>query len=217
MTIDSLLKPINVIVDSVKYLKTELTTNLDASDSNFDYKKTLLVALIGAAIGQALIIFIQWIKSKIDLRTKKRLILTDLNNQKLIIVRLKKDYEILLKKFEEKNLEQYTYDAYEDLHSDIYNSIVKTDLYKIFGNEIITVVKIYKTLEFLERISLDLIYNSYITKLDNHLREKRDKPEHKYFCATHIGYLDTAIIQLKENIKTSQEVTEEIEAFVNKQ
>lgn len=108
----------------------------------------------------------------------------------------------------------HTYDSFEDLHTDIYNSITKTDLYKILNSRITIVVKIYKTIGFLEKISVDWIYKNYLTKIENHTREKRDNPNHEYFCQTHIGYIDNAIIQLKENIKISQELIHEIELFL---
>lgn len=103
MTTDNLSKQTFISVDTLNNKVAHLANTINSSASDdFDFKNTLIIALIGAMIGQALVIFISWIKSKMDLNTKEKLLITDLKNQKLIIIRLKKEYQILLEKFEKK-------------------------------------------------------------------------------------------------------------------
>jgi len=59
----------------------------------FPFQKTLLIALIGAIIGQFLISIISWIKRKIDLSRKKQMIFNDLNNQSNFITKNTKPLE----------------------------------------------------------------------------------------------------------------------------
>jgi hypothetical protein len=213
MTIDTILK--SVKVDTVKGDVIDLANNItNGQTTTFEYKKTLIVALIGAVIGQCLVILIAWIKSKIDLRAKKRLLIADLKNQKQIIGRLHKSLMALLGKFEQRNTNNHSYDAFYDLQIDIYSSIAKTDLFKIFGKRFSKIVKIYKTLDFLGTYSIDRIYKEYLTKIDRHTQEKRDDPKHDFYCASHLGFIELAKSQIKNNIQTIEELTKEIDEFI---
>lgn len=214
--IDTLTDNTSEIIDTVKTTALNLIDNdRQIEVTSFDWEKTLFTAFIGALIAQGLVILISWIKVKIDLKTKKNLLITDLKNQKTVILKLKTAYETLLDKFNRQDTKTHSYETFEDLHTDIYESIPKTDLYKVFGKRISKLVEIYKTIRFLKSHSVDTIYRDYITKLDNHLKEKRDNPKHEYYCKTHLGYINIATGQLRSNIKTIEELLTDIDNFTN--
>ena len=48
-------------------------------------------------------------------------------------------------KFIERHLDSYTHDAFQDLHIDIYESVPKPDLHKIFNQKFFKLVDIYKS------------------------------------------------------------------------
>ncbi len=214
METDTLSNRVVQSIDTVKTTAIQLTDSTRAEVTAFDWERTLFTALIGALIAQGLIILINWIRTEIELKTKKNLLIADLKSQREVIVKLKTAYETLLDKFQKRDTKKHSYESFEDLHTDIYESVSKTDLFKIFGLRITKIVNIYKTLRFLKKYSVDAIYRDYITKLDNHLREKRDNPEHDYYCVTHRGFIDIATGQINNNIKTIGEVLIDIDEFI---
>lgn len=194
---------LQTLIDTVKTTAVQLVDKpLIQETSTFDWEKTLFTALIGAIIGQLLIIVITWIKNKIELNDKKKLLISDLENQKETLIKLKAAYQELIEKFESRNTSEHSYESFKDLHTDIFNALSKTDLYKIFGKKYSKIVNIYKTIEFLTESSVDTIYRDYLMKLSNHLKEKKDKVNHEYYCVTHIGFIDMATRQLKNNIRS---------------
>lgn len=182
---------------------------------DFDWNRTLWTALIAALIAQGLIILINWIKIKIELNTKKKLLKDDLKNQKGVIIKLKSAFEELYKKFEARDTKTHTCPFFEDLHTDIYESISKTELFKIYGNRIKKIVKIYKTVSFLNTYSVDKIYCDYIAKLEIHLKEEKNNPNHKEYCTEHLFYISIATGQIKNNLRTIEELIVNIDEFIN--
>jgi hypothetical protein len=179
-----------------------------------NYNIILFTAFAGAVIGQILIILIGWAKTELDRKTKKELIVSDLNNQLKLTERLRKAHQELLEKFEKRAADNHTYDSFEDLHTDMYESITKPDLFKIFGSRMVNLVKIYKTISFLETYSVDRIYKDYLVKVEAHTKEKRDDKDHNRYCSTHIGYMDSAISQLKNNLESVDDLEGEIKIFI---
>lgn len=215
MSIDTLFQVVDAKEDTLKETGF-LVGNMPESQiiPDFNLEKTLITAFIGALIAQVLIILVTFVKTELGLRTKKKLLITDLKNHKTILIKLKAAYVELLTKFENKNTNRHTVDSFKELQLDVFNSITKTDLYKIFGEDIHEIVKIYKTIEFLKEFSVDRIYTDYITKLSNHLHEKKGIANHEYYCATHLSLIDFAESQLKSNIKTVNELLIEIEVYI---
>ena len=215
METDTLSNKVVQAIDTVKATAIKLTDNkTEAEVTAVDWERTLFTALIGALIAQGLIILINWIKNKIELNTKKNLLTADLKSQREVIVKLNTAYETLLDKFQKRDTKKHSYASFEDLHTDIYESVSKTDLFKIFGKRMTKIVNIYKTVRFLKEYSVDAIYRDYIINLDNHLKEKRDNPEHDYFCVTHLGFIDIATGQINNNTKTIGEVLTDIDEFI---
>lgn len=115
--------------------------------SNFPANQ-LLIAFSAAIFTQVVISIVSGIRIRIDLSTKKKLLSTDLKKQKEIILKLQGHYMNLYKKFENRELKEYQSDAFQNLHTEIYQSISKPDLYKIYKNNITEIVEIYKQLNF---------------------------------------------------------------------
>lgn len=177
---------------------------------DFPYINTLVAALIGAIIGQLSILLVNWIKKKIDLKNKKNLIKADIRNQMIILERMETKLNALKSLFENRNTDIYKGDVFHDITKDIYESVPKIDLYKIFDNQLPILVDVYESLMFLKTNSPPVIYDKYVTKLNNHIAEKKDKLDHDFYCKTHVGFIEIAVGQISNNIKTIGEVKEQM-------
>ncbi len=183
--------------------------------SNFDFTKTLVTALIGAIIAQLIILFIGWAKNAYILKQKRKLIVDDLTNQLTVLSRLEDTLTELDKKFEKRDTLTYTSDAFHDLHNDIYESIPKNDLHKIFKSNVFKLVNIYKSIDFLNEYSVANIYNTYLQKTQIHIKEKESESNHDYFCQHHIHFIEMARAQIKNNLDTISSIQKETMEIIN--
>jgi hypothetical protein len=205
MIVSILFKGFNISLGLVLLnCKTQVVDNLDLWNKIF-------LALIGGIIALILKAIFDWFISKRDLCVKRKLIESDLTNQAEVVERLRTELKELYNKFEKRQANQHTVDAFVDLHSDIYNSIPKTDYYKIYKKKSVVLNEIYKTIEFLSHFSIDKIYTDYIVKLDNHLKEKENQQNHEYYCNTHINFIKSAQRQILHNLKAIEDVKFKIE------
>lgn len=173
---------------------------------SFSLEKTLLIALIGAIIGQIIVSGFQWVKRKIDLAEKKRMIIKDLENQSLILDRMKGKYNELLELFDSKQTDKFTSSVFQDLHLDIYESISKNELYRIFKKRLFDLVDVYKSIEFLKNRSPIWIYEHYLNKSNLHIKEKEKDLNHEFYCSTHLSIIELSKDQIKSNLKTIEEI-----------
>lgn len=173
---------------------------------SFPYINTLVAALIGAIIGQLSVLLVNWIKKKCELKSKKKLIQADLVNQQAILERMDTKLNELKILFEERNTDIYKGDVFHDITKDIYESVPKIDLYKIFSDKLPVLVDVYESLMFLKTNNPPAIYHQYVTKLNNHIAEKKDKPDHEFYCSTHLGFIEIAIGQISNNLNTIEDV-----------
>lgn len=176
----------------------------------FPYINTLVAALIGAIIGQLSILLVNWIRKEIDLNKKKKLIKADIRNKQIILERMETKLKELKTLFENRNTKTYGGDVFQDITKDIYDSVPKIDLYKIFDDQLPILVDIYESLMFLKRKSPPEIYNKYVEKLNNHTAEKKNDPNHKFYCETHLGFIEIAIGQISNNLNTIEDVKEQM-------
>lgn len=176
----------------------------------FAYQKTLIVALIGAIIGQSLILIISWGKRKIDLCRKKQMIISDLNNHDKIIDLLSEKYIELNNLFDKKEIDQFTTSIFHNLQLDIYQSVPKNELYSIFKKDLHLLVEIYKSIEFLKENGPYWIYKDYLEKSEQHLQEKENDPNHILLCDTELGFIDIAQKNINNNLKTIKETKTKI-------
>jgi hypothetical protein len=181
---------------------------------NFPYVNTLLAALIGAIIGQLSILLINWIKRKIELKNKKNLIKADIKNQKAILTRMETKLKELKILFETRKTDIYKGDVFHDITKDIYESVSKIDLYKIFEDKLPVLVDIYESLIFLKTNNPPTIYSQYLTKLNNHIAEKKDDQTHDFYCRTHQGFIEIAVGQISNNLNTICEIKEQMNKIV---
>lgn len=198
MNKDSLFQIIQTGKDTLKALATNTKPVIETED--FDYTKTFLTALIGALIAQIIIGCITWFKSRKTLKEKKHLVKDDLSNQLIILQRLESKLNELNEKFECRETNSHTSDSFHDLQTDIYESVSKQDLHKIFKKDIFLLVDIYKSIRFLQENSVSNIYGTYIIRLENHIKEKEADPTHDFFCITHIHFIESAQSQIRNNI-----------------
>ncbi len=176
----------------------------------------MMSAFIGAIIGSVVTILSRWILFRIELKRKNRLMNDDLIHQQEVLIEYKKVTEKLLTDFENReNLDRRSHPSFEDLYTDIYESLSKSDLFIIYQNRLPKIVQIYKSIEFLKEYKPSTIYSEYIDKWDTHrkLQEHLDhmnnNPTDKY-CGAQIGFMNHAIGQLKLNLNTIDEVKRDI-------
>ncbi|GFZ78516.1 hypothetical protein GCM10011531_05100 [Aquaticitalea lipolytica] len=181
----------------------------------FPFQKTLLIALIGAIIGQTLILLISWIKRKIDLSRKKQMILNDLNNQNKILDELTRKHLELRQLFEMRQTDQFTTSIFQVLQLDIYQSVPKNELYLIFKKNLSILVDIYKSIEFLKQNGPYWIYKDYLEKSELHLEEKKNDENHNLHCETELGFMDIGIKNIENNITTIKETKAKIKILTD--
>ncbi|MBS1487038.1 MAG: hypothetical protein JST43_05570 [Bacteroidetes bacterium] len=147
--------------------------------------------------------FFAWSVHRWDLRTKKKVMNEEMADKVEVILRLEKETQGLIDKFEKRDTKEYNGDAFEDLYLDIYESMTKDDLYKIYKKSLIDLVKVYKKIEFLNTMSPHKIYSDYVDKWEIH----RMTSEHKehwtgdgIFCDSHISFAERAKLQLLNNM-----------------
>lgn len=194
--------------DSLKIVLSQQSNS--STDSDFDVTKTLVTALIGAVIGRVIIFVIDWANRK----EKQRLIVADLSHQLKVLSRLNTKLNELDKKFENKDTSDNTSDAFHDLQTDIYESVPKPDLHKIFKNDIFKLVDIYKSIRFLQDNSIANLYGNYLTKLEMHQKEKQDDRNHDFFCRTHLSFIELTRGQIKNNLSTISDITKKMNELI---
>lgn len=198
--------------DSLRIILSQQSSS--SADTDFDVTKTLVTALIGAVIGQAIIFVINLANNRRTRKEKQKLIVADLSNQLKVVSRLKIKLTELDQKFEKRDTLNNTSDAFHDLQTDIYESVPKPELHKIFKNDIFKLVDIYKSIRFLQENSIANLYDSYLTKLVIHQKEKQDDKNHDFFCSTHLRFIELTRGQIKNNLKSIAEMTQEMNELI---
>lgn len=178
----------------------------------FSYEKTLIIAFIGAVIGKIIIIFVSWIKRKIDLARKRKMIVSDLKGQNEILDSLKEKHLEQKDEFQKKDTDTFTTSLFHTLQLDIYiyNSVAKNELYSIFKKQLADVVNIYKSPNFLREFGPQLIYTDCLKKSDHHLEEKKNDPNHEFYCETHLSIIKIAVKNIDNNLDTIDKIKTEI-------
>lgn len=180
-------------------------------------KLDTLSILLGAIITG----FIAWVVHRWDLRTKKKFMNDELIDKMEVILRLEKQTQQLITKFETLDIKTYNSDVFEDLYLDIYESITKDDLYKIYKKALPDLVKVYKKIEFLKTMSLLKIYTEYVNKWEAH-RVSSEHIQHfgrvkdGVYCDTNIGYMEITKSQLKNNIEAIKNLKRGINKVLEK-
>lgn len=184
-------------------------------NDTFSFTQTLLIALTGAVIGQLSILTVSVIRKKIDLNKKKKLIKSDLKNQRIILKRLEEKLVFLNQKLDTRDDASFSGDIFHDLQNEIYQSVPKVELYKIFKEDITKLVDIYGSILFLKEQNPHTIYERYVTDVNRHIQEEKDDPQHKLYCGTHLGFIRIAQNQIESNLKTIVEVNELIKSLID--
>lgn len=186
------------------------------NQDSFPYLKTLLIALIGAVIGQSLMLFIEWIKRRIKLSRKKQMIFNDLKDQsKTLDLSAEKHIE-LDGLFEKRTPGLFKTSIFHTLQLDIYQSVPKHELHSIFKNELAVLVDIYKSIEFIKNNGPYWIYKDYLEKWELHQKEKIDEPDHKFYCDTHLRIIYIARQNIESNLKSIKETKRKIDKLTKK-
>ena len=180
------------------------------SQDPFPFQKTLLIALIGAIIGQSLILLIGWIKRKIDFSRKKQMIVNDLNNQSKTLDLITEKHNELNNLFKKRKTDLFTTSIFQTLQLDIYQSVPKNELHSIFKKDLAVLVDVYKSIEFIKNNGPYWIYKDYLEKSELHLVEKKNETNHDFYCDTHIGFIEIAMTNIENNLKTIRETKNKI-------
>ena len=186
------------------------------NDLFLPFKKTLIVALIGAIIGQLIIQAFSVLKRKIDLKKKKKLIKNDLINQSKVLELAAKKYDELKQQFLNRDLDYFTTSIFHTLQLDIYKSVSMIDLHSIFKEQIFDLVEIYKSIEFIKENGPFFIYHNYLEFSEKHSEQKKDEPDHEMYCATEVNYIEIAVKNIDNNITTSTTAQEIINKLTRK-
>lgn len=172
------------------------------NDLFLPFHKTLIVALIGALIGQLIIQSFSIVKRKIDLKRKEKMIKNDLINQSKILDLAAKKYNELKQQFLNRDLDYFTTSIFHTLQLDIYKSVSMIDLHSIFKEKLFDLVEIYKSIEFIKENGPYLIYSNYLEFSEKHSEEKKDEPDHERYCETELNYIDIAVKNIDNNLTT---------------
>jgi hypothetical protein len=177
-------------------------------------KSAILAGFIGAIISFIITMAGKWFEKRNDLNLKRKLIITDLDDKKTLLIKVNKEYQSLLRQFEDQNLDSHNSDDLTNLNTDLFNSISKTDLFKIYQKKIGKLINIYNTIDFLSRKKPLSIYQEFIKKQSQFNFNKNvylSNPQ-RY----NQTFIDNSINQIKANILTCSELNNEIEAIMKK-
>lgn len=172
----------------------------------------VIVALLAASFAILLNTIYDSVRDFRRKRLTKRVIELDLLNQIRVLQEMKSDFEELADRFDKKNFAPYTMNAFEDLHFDIYQSISKQELFKVFNDKLVTIVEVYKIIEFLKENTPNLIYRRFTKSQSDHLREKNYDPYHLE-CRTHDEYVNLVIKRSKLNIQSIDSAIEKVKSL----
>ncbi len=182
----------------------------------FLFQNTLIIAFLGALIGQLIIIIINFIKRKIDLNEKKDMIINDLKSQLEVLNLVAEKYLELKKILKRRETDSFTTNVFHTLQLDIYQSVPKNELFAIFKKRLFLLVDIYKSIEFIKLNSPYSVYNDYLKKSELHSEDKKDDPNHINFCETELGFIDIAIKNIDNHLKTILDIKLNIEKLICK-
>ncbi len=180
------------------------------------FQKTLIVAFIGAIIGQLIVQFFNLGKRKIDLKRKKIMIKNDLINQSNVLDSVAKKYIELKQQFLNRDLDYFTTSIFHTLQLDIYKSVSMIDLHSIFKEKLFDLVDIYKSIEFIKENGPFYIYHNYIEFSDKHSEEMKDEPNHEMYCETELNYINIAISNIDNHLTTISTAQETIKKLIKK-
>ncbi|NCP84554.1 MAG: hypothetical protein GW823_06590 [Bacteroidetes bacterium] len=182
----------------------------------FNFLETLLVALIGALIGQLIVYFFTKYNTFLDLKLKKKLVIDDLKTQIQLLDYNQKKHVELKDQFLQRDLNSFTTSIFQTLHLDIYNSLSKSDLYKIFKQKLPIIVDIYKSIEFIKQYGPYKIYETYLIDSERHLKSKEHDSTHDFYCQVHKQFIEIAIRNIDNNINTIDEIKKNTEIIFHK-
>ncbi len=176
----------------------------------FDWEKTLLIALIGAIIGQFVVLIIGWSKRKIDLNRKRKMIKADLLKQDIVLESSEKKHVELKTRLQNKDADEFTTSIFQTLQLDVYNSVAKNELFEIFGKDFTIIVDVYKSIDFIKNYGPFWIYKDYLEKSDRHLFETQNDEDFEFYSETHMGFIGIALKNIDNNLRTIAEVRSNI-------
>lgn len=174
-------------------------------------RSTIIAGLIGALLSQIITSIVLYSKGKKDLRLKKKLIVTDLNAKKKILTILSGEYKKLKVQIEAGATDTFQSDAMNGLNIQLFESIPKTDLFMIYGADIVDVVEIYNSFQFLNRKSPGMLFKNLADKWSLHKQTAEHQNSHTNMCANYKLLLHTAAHQATLNIQTCTELEVDID------
>jgi hypothetical protein len=133
-------------------------------------------------------------------------VFADLNKKREITDELIGEYEKLKKKFEERDLLNFHMKLFHNLNPDIFNSVDKGDVVKIFGREdAYKIDDIYSHLIYCKKYDIEFTYDKYLKWEKTHKEEhKNDDPPHNYWCKAHIQVVERAIENIGSHLKAAR-------------
>lgn len=166
------------------------------------YIQILFSALIGAIIGQFILVSVNYLKEKIQLNKKRKLIQVDLMFLKAQLTDLNAKFEELYVNFKIKNLKRYQGNIAGELNRDVFDSLSKIELYKIYGDKFPILIKIYSNLIFVKQNNPYQIYKNYTEELQEHQDEMANEENHPFYCDSHMQIIEIAMENIR-NIQTT--------------
>lgn len=158
--IQQLQHPI-VNADSVQQAKEIADQAIEDNQASL----VLHTSLVTTIMAQFIIAFFSYERAAITRREKKALLWIDLKTKREIIVRLIAEYKVLQLKFQKRQADQDTYNSFNDLHTDVYDSITKHELFLMFGVSVNDIIEIYNSFKFLKENDVGVVYRAYIEKI----------------------------------------------------
>lgn len=177
--------------------------------------QSLTIAIVAAVFTQLIIVGISSYKFNRDLRVKRELLEEDLKDKKSSLLALYESYCTLLTQLNNRDLKRFISDAFPDLNSNLYQSVQKSDLYRIYEKKIVEIVKIYNAVDYLSKGTSSLIYGEYVRKWKEHVNTESHKASHVVYCDSHIAFIEIASEQSKLNMNTCKTLIEDIDKILN--
>ena len=138
-----------------------------------------------------------------------------MESKKNALLKLEGEYTKSLSTFRNFDLSIHSADAFNELNADLYNSLPKTDLFKIYKKNIVEVIGAYKSIDFLGRKTPSKIYREYADRWKEHKYTTEHQNGHIELCANHKLFIETSIMQIESNLLTCKELRDDIDKILN--
>jgi hypothetical protein len=141
------------------------------------FEVAVIAGILAAICTQVLTSLAKFYEQWTQKNLVRKVLIQDLEKQRRTLIRLRSHYITLALKFRKCDTTTYQSDAFQDLHSGIYEGITKVELFQAFTTETNEVVEIYNVIGFLKANRPYDVYGQFVKEWEKHCALKGHKEQ----------------------------------------